>query len=608
MKNHLVLFFFLASAIFSSSCKVKTKSTERCGDGFIDPAEDCDGDNLNNETCASLGHYNQTGQLTCDSTCRFNTNDCGSRCGDNVVDVEYGEECDGENLNGMSCQALNYTLGGTLSCSAGCRFDTSQCQTTCGNGNLEPGEACDDGNTADGDGCSVFCTVEEGWTCSGETRSVCTPFCKPGLTYCNGDCPDLANDPGHCGACGVACDSGELCVGSVCRALLAPWSRAGRFPGGDESARASRFAASSCGGGPVIWIHDYYGSAPYTNYQLNISGEQLFSLTTLAPLANPVHTSFGGMDMTCQGAIKIAAFNLWGESAIAAQRLDNNGQWNSHTGGVELTSSCMGVHHIRILTGEPDRVHVLNGGSGGCGSAIEYAWWDGSAWQGHPSMGDFPRQVSGNSLNPPVLSVHGTSFVIAAAENTFTTENIQFWTWGSGSWVSAMPDLSFPELTAGEKKLPMELVHAPDGRLCTAIQMTEQSWVPDPSSLIRVFCEDPDSGEWVELANGLEQNKKTCSPSMVFAGDQLYMAFSQKEVVLVGSETRELWRARVVRWDPVALAWENVGPVPVFSDIGEVRQLQLVNQEDHLVLFLLEVWHEEPEGIFPTGNLYVWKP
>ncbi|MDD5025812.1 MAG: DUF4215 domain-containing protein [Candidatus Peribacteraceae bacterium] len=37
---------------------------------------------------------------------------------------------------------------------------------TCGNGEIETGEACDDGNTTGGDGCSATCTVESGYSCT----------------------------------------------------------------------------------------------------------------------------------------------------------------------------------------------------------------------------------------------------------------------------------------------------------------------------------------------------------------------------------------------------------------------------------------------------------
>jgi hypothetical protein len=45
-------------------------------------------------------------------------------CGDSVV--EGSEDCEGLDLNGQTCQSLGYA-GGTLSCDIACSFDTSQC-------------------------------------------------------------------------------------------------------------------------------------------------------------------------------------------------------------------------------------------------------------------------------------------------------------------------------------------------------------------------------------------------------------------------------------------------------------------------------------------------
>jgi cysteine-rich repeat protein len=47
-------------------------------------------------------------------------------------------------------------------------------QAVCGDGTIDPDEECDDGDTNNGDGCSASCSVEVGYTCSGEP-SVCVP-------------------------------------------------------------------------------------------------------------------------------------------------------------------------------------------------------------------------------------------------------------------------------------------------------------------------------------------------------------------------------------------------------------------------------------------------
>ena len=93
-----------------------------CGDGILDPGEECDdGDREPGDGCRA---------------------DCTiESCGDGIEDP--GEECDDGN-----------PFPGD-----GCRADCTE--EACGDGIEDPGEDCDDGNTDPGDGCSAGCTVEE---------------------------------------------------------------------------------------------------------------------------------------------------------------------------------------------------------------------------------------------------------------------------------------------------------------------------------------------------------------------------------------------------------------------------------------------------------------
>ncbi len=52
-------------------------------------------------------------------------------CGNNIK--ENGEQCDGSDLGGASCQSLGYA-GGTLTCNSNCIFNTSNCYTFTGGG------------------------------------------------------------------------------------------------------------------------------------------------------------------------------------------------------------------------------------------------------------------------------------------------------------------------------------------------------------------------------------------------------------------------------------------------------------------------------------------
>jgi cysteine-rich repeat protein len=90
-----------------------------CGDGFVDPGEECDDGNADDTD-------------SCTSACRF------ARCGDGIV-WKGVEGCD--DGNGVD--------------SDGCR---NHCAVpTCGDGVVQAGEECDDGNADDTDGCTSRC-------------------------------------------------------------------------------------------------------------------------------------------------------------------------------------------------------------------------------------------------------------------------------------------------------------------------------------------------------------------------------------------------------------------------------------------------------------------
>jgi hypothetical protein len=46
------------------------------------------------------------------------------------------------------------------------------------------------------------------------------PACPAGQTRCGGACVSTANDPAHCGACGVSCGPGGVCRGGTCTMVL----------------------------------------------------------------------------------------------------------------------------------------------------------------------------------------------------------------------------------------------------------------------------------------------------------------------------------------------------------------------------------------------------
>jgi hypothetical protein len=88
-----------------------------------------------------------------------------SRCGDGVIEGE--EQCDGAELNGVSCEGLGFE-GGELGCTDACRFDISGCTFTCPATDL--GTVTDDITLTEEDSCAgtkVFNVTGSGVSCVG---------------------------------------------------------------------------------------------------------------------------------------------------------------------------------------------------------------------------------------------------------------------------------------------------------------------------------------------------------------------------------------------------------------------------------------------------------
>ncbi len=86
-------------------------------------------------------------------------------CGDGNLDVDLGEQCDGSNLDGHTCQTEGFDLG-QLNCSSTCQLDTALCTKHCGNGVVDATEACDGDAGVSAcpsygfNACSATCTLD----------------------------------------------------------------------------------------------------------------------------------------------------------------------------------------------------------------------------------------------------------------------------------------------------------------------------------------------------------------------------------------------------------------------------------------------------------------
>ncbi len=122
-----------------------------CGNGAIEAPESCDGSDLGGEDCLSFGWF--LGTVSCAADCTYDVSGCvggGPECGNWVV--EWGEQCDTNDLGGGTCESVNMAPG-TLACKPDCTYDRSGCGSaaSCGNGvvdGLEGVEECDNADLA----------------------------------------------------------------------------------------------------------------------------------------------------------------------------------------------------------------------------------------------------------------------------------------------------------------------------------------------------------------------------------------------------------------------------------------------------------------------------
>lgn len=199
------LILTLLVATLMISCEDQ-KAPPVCGDDEINQdSEECDGIDFKN-SCVQLGYYG--GELICTPSCTVDTEQCilAGRCGDGSLQDEH-EECDDTefaDVNGMAgneCTSHGYGSG-SVSCTADCKFDLSECDS-CGNDQLDliTGEECDDIHLGEG-----TCYSEGMW--GGDLG--CSSSCEYDLENCTLAAKTITGEQHSC----ILNDEGELlCFG-----------------------------------------------------------------------------------------------------------------------------------------------------------------------------------------------------------------------------------------------------------------------------------------------------------------------------------------------------------------------------------------------------------
>jgi cysteine-rich repeat protein len=171
-----------ACLFLAAGCDQGTVGAGVCGDGELDPGEECDdGNTVDEDACTASCHKARCGDgivhegvEECDdgNDIAFDacTTDCRlPRCGDGIL--QAGEECDDGNADPgdactNSCMLARCGDGivrtGVEACDDGNDVNDDGCTNdcalpSCGDGIVQPGEQCDDGNMSNADDCLNTC-------------------------------------------------------------------------------------------------------------------------------------------------------------------------------------------------------------------------------------------------------------------------------------------------------------------------------------------------------------------------------------------------------------------------------------------------------------------
>lgn len=212
----LIATFFAGMGIVIASCSASSDPVQNkgpCGNGKIDPKEECDGSLLGDTTCTGLGYTG--GTLTCNpTTCKLDQSTCcADQCAldDKICQGNFLAKCQ---LGPQGCLAyvqekncstdskICASSGGSVVCKdPGC---VDQCfgagQSQCNGTVIETCTTQDDGchDWVPGDDCAdtdQFCdNTGEAAVC----KTVCTDQCTDGDTQCSGNVIQECGLVGEC--------------------------------------------------------------------------------------------------------------------------------------------------------------------------------------------------------------------------------------------------------------------------------------------------------------------------------------------------------------------------------------------------------------------------
>ena len=212
--------------------------------------------------------------------------------------------------------------------------------------------------------------------------------------------------------------------------------------------------------------------------------------------------------------------------------------------------------------------HLVTFGAGGCGIGIDYGYWDGSAWQQHPSVTGFPGQITMNGNGRPDLVITDQPFVGVPEGGVSSLISVTYWDSMGGAWTDLLGPIQENTTNGFDEHMSL----AADGAGNIYAAWSEE--VAAGGKVIYVKRFDPIAESWTLLGGGQVSGPNEATfPSIAVIDGVPWLAYLE--------DSAGVDMVHVQRFDGSGGFWEPMGSVlnvdstvsalsPVIGAIGDV--------------------------------------
>ncbi|GEM_PF-1100952 len=322
-----------------------------CGDGDIDPGEQCGEPGLPASNCtAQTGGLLPQGSGSCSPTnCTFDASQCYN-CGNGTI--EGAEVCDGLNLDEKICTMLGFSGGTPLICSPNClTFDTTNC-TGGGTENLTaPGSCCnsigatglDDDSDTFFDGQDGGCYIDPNPIAGNTTTTTCWNY------YQNNNSGQIHYSPVYTCPTGQKITSANYdwlhtCGAPNFKAYNSAWAEIPLMSGTNQTLTAAQVNGNKI----IFWANDCTGPTyqgligKVNNITCGPGGTE--DKMTIGSCCNSTDddsdNSFDGADMGCNASRDLSMDPVcWAAYSNNDSTIYSSGQFSCTTAGYKVSSA-----------------------------------------------------------------------------------------------------------------------------------------------------------------------------------------------------------------------------------------------------------------------------